>query len=108
MKVHEFFPPLVLEDGRSPAPNGWLHAADLARRSDSRMALEVSGELSGVGVTVCVGPISDAFRTAFYGDVLHPALPEAKSTDAEFEEFLAKAEKATDAEFAQMLADSVV
>lgn len=104
MKIHEFFPPLTLEDGRSPVPHGWGCAAGLARDSGARLALEVSGKCGDVTVTVCDGPLSDMFRTAFYGPVVDPPAPEGGGTDAEFDSFLEKAKRATDAEFPALLA----
>ena len=104
MKLHEFFRPLTLEDGHHPAPFAWRQAAASAREKGDRLAMTVTGDIGGVAIATCVGPISDDFRTARYGPPSEFPLPDAGATDRDFEDFLAIARGMTDTEFAASLA----
>jgi len=76
------------------------------RRSDdeSTLATLLSDVVGGTRVSACIGEVSDVFRTSRYGEVVHPPLPEARASDAEFEGFLRCARLVSDGEFAAMLA----
>jgi len=79
-------------------------ASVMLRDMGCPLATLLTGVVGGVRVSACLGEVADVFRTSRYGEVLHPPLPEARASDAEFEEFLRRARAAGGGEFTAMLA----